>query len=167
MSKLPIIVACFLVVSCSSVTQQSPNAVQEIPRATPEEVGMSSEALEKIGGLAQKYIDEGRVPGVVVGVSRRNKVVYLEALGILEEETQEPIPEDAIFIMASSPIRVSVNREHRTTSGHRSTRPSGVITPHIICSTSLHAAAATPGESISINTARPLSLPASFPTCFT
>ena len=102
MPKLPIIFACFLVVSCSSVNQQSPNAVQEIPRATPEEVGMSSEALEKIGGLAQKYVDEGRVPGVVVGVSRRNQVVYLEAYGILEEETQEPMPEDAIFIMASS-----------------------------------------------------------------
>tara|TARA_B100000029_G_scaffold39898_1_gene37257 strand:+ start:200 stop:373 length:174 start_codon:yes stop_codon:yes gene_type:complete len=57
MPKLPIIVACFLVVSCSSVTQQSPKAVQEILRATPEEVGMSSKAPEKIGGLAQKYID--------------------------------------------------------------------------------------------------------------
>ena len=102
MPKLPIIVACFLVVSCSTVTQQSRYEVQEIPRATPEEVGMSSEALEKIGELAQQYIDEGRVPGVVVGISRRNKVVYLEAHGILEEETQEPMPEDAIFIMASS-----------------------------------------------------------------
>ena len=102
MPKLPIIVACFLVVSFSSVTQQSPKAVQEIPRATPEEVGMSSKALEKIGGLAQKYIDEGRVPGVVIGASRRNKIVYLEAHGVLEEETQEPMPEDAIFIMASS-----------------------------------------------------------------
>ena len=102
MPKLPIIVACILVVSCSTVTQQSRNAVQEIPRATPEEVGMSSKALEKIGELAQQYIDEGRVPGVVVGISRRNKIAYLEAHGILEEETQEPMPEDAIFIMASS-----------------------------------------------------------------
>ena len=102
MQKLTIIVACLLVVSCSTVTQQSRNSDQEIPRATPEEVGMSSEALEKIGELAQQYIDEKRVPGVVVGISRRNKIAYLEAYGVLEEETQELMREDAIFIMASS-----------------------------------------------------------------
>ena len=104
MPKLAIITACLLVASCGTVTQQysSRDAVQEIPRATPEEVGMSSEGMNKIGELAQQYIDDGRVPGVVVGISRRNKVIYLEAHGILEEETQEPMPEDSIFIMASS-----------------------------------------------------------------
>ena len=102
MQKLTIVVACLLVVSCSTVPQQTRHSVQEIPRATPEEVGMSSEALEKIGELAQQYIDERRVPGVIVGISRRNKIAYLEAYGILEEETQELMREDAIFIMASS-----------------------------------------------------------------
>ena len=104
MSKLLIVIAGILVVSCSNTVIQpsSSQQIQEIPRGIPEDVGMSSEGLNKIDELAQQYIDEGRVPGIVVGISRRNKVIYLKAHGILEEKTQEPMPEDAIFIMASS-----------------------------------------------------------------
>ncbi len=104
MSKLLIVIVGFLVVSCSNTVMQpsSTQQIEEIPRGIPEDVGMSSEGLNKIDELAQQYIDEGRVPGIVVGISRRNKVIYLKAHGILEEKTQEPMPEDAIFIMASS-----------------------------------------------------------------
>ena len=75
---------------------------RELPHGNPEEVGMSAERLKKIDDVVQEYIDAGRIHGAVVGVTRRNKVVYMEAHGVLDDTTQRPMPKDAIFHMASS-----------------------------------------------------------------
>lgn len=74
----------------------------ELPHATPEEVGMSTEGLKKIDEVVRQYVDDGRIQGAVVAVSRRNKVVYMAGHGVLDEKTRAPMPEDTIFIMASS-----------------------------------------------------------------
>ena len=71
----------------------------ELPRATPEEVGMSGVRLNKVGDVVQELIDEGRIQYAVVGVARRGKVVYFEAQGV---SNQEPVQKDAMFHMASS-----------------------------------------------------------------
>ena len=63
---------------------------------------MSAERLKKIDDVVQEYIDDGRIQGAVVGVTRRNKVVYMEAHGVLDETTQSPMRKDAMFHMASS-----------------------------------------------------------------
>ena len=63
---------------------------------------MSAEELQKIDDLVQDYIDAGRIPGAVVGVTRRSKVVYMQAHGVLDETTRESMPKDAMFHMASS-----------------------------------------------------------------
>ena len=54
-------------------------AGQLVPRARPQEVGMSSERLERISRLMQTYIDENRLAGTVTLVARRGKVVYFDA----------------------------------------------------------------------------------------
>lgn len=74
-------------------------ATFELPRATPEEVGMSSERLNRVHDVVQEFIEEGRIHYAVVGVARRGKVVYFEAQGVSD---QEPVQADAIFHMASS-----------------------------------------------------------------
>ena len=74
-------------------------ATFELPRATPEEVGMSGERLNGVHDVVQEFIDEGRIQYAVVGVARRGKVVYFEAQGFSD---QEPVQADAIFHMASS-----------------------------------------------------------------
>ena len=71
----------------------------ELPRATPEEVGMSGEQLTRVRDVVQEFIDEGRIQYAVVGVARRGKVVYFEAQGV---SNQEPVQKDAMFHMASS-----------------------------------------------------------------
>ena len=75
---------------------------RELPHGNPEEVGMSAERLKTIDDVVQGYIDAGRIQGAVVGVTRRNKVVYMEAHGLLDETTQRPMPKDAMFHMVSS-----------------------------------------------------------------
>ncbi len=74
----------------------------ELPQATPEEVGMSGERLNKVSDVVQEFIDAGRIQGAVVGVARRGKVVYFEAQGVANVETQQPLQMDAMFNMASS-----------------------------------------------------------------
>jgi CubicO group peptidase (beta-lactamase class C family) len=108
MERLLIVVAFFLVASCSTPVTNVGDAEsngqmtksQELPRGNPEAVRMSSDGLNKIDELVQQYIEDDRIPGAVIGVMRRDKVVYLKAHGMLEDN--EPMPEDAIFIMASS-----------------------------------------------------------------
>ena len=63
---------------------------------------MSSERLKKIDDLVQEYIDDGRIQGAVVGVTRRNKVVYMEAHGVVDDTTERPMQRDMLFHMASS-----------------------------------------------------------------
>ena len=72
----------------------------ELPRGTPEEVGMSGERLNRVRDVVQEFIDEGRIQYAVVGVARRGKVVYFEAQGV--SNTQAPVQADTMFNMASS-----------------------------------------------------------------
>ena len=73
----------------------------ELPRGTPEEVGMSGERLNRVRDVVQEFIDEGRIQYAVVGVARRGKVVYFEAQGV-SNVTQTPVQADTMFNMASS-----------------------------------------------------------------
>jgi CubicO group peptidase (beta-lactamase class C family) len=75
---------------------------QELSHGIPEEVGMSGNRLGRIRDVVQGFIDAGRIQGAVVGVSRRGKVVYFEAQGVSDEETQAAMQGDALFQMASS-----------------------------------------------------------------
>ncbi len=75
---------------------------RELPHGSPEQVGMSAEGLKKIDDLVQEYIDDGRIQGAVVGVTRRNKVVYMEAHGTVDDTTGRPMRMDTMFHMASS-----------------------------------------------------------------
>lgn len=75
---------------------------RELPHGSPEEVGMSADGLNKIDDVVKEYIDAGRIQGAVVGVTRRNKVVYMEAHGLLDKTTGTPMRKDAMFHMVSS-----------------------------------------------------------------
>ena len=75
---------------------------REFPHGSPEDVGMSTERLKQIDDVVQEYIDASRIQGAVVGVTRHNKVVYMEAHGVLDDTTGRPMPKDAMFPMASS-----------------------------------------------------------------
>ena len=79
----------------------APLLAQELPRAVPEEVGMSSERLHLLSGTLQGYVDEGRLPGAVVMVLRRGKIVYSEAFGHRDREAEAQMTTDAIFRIAS------------------------------------------------------------------
>jgi CubicO group peptidase (beta-lactamase class C family) len=72
-----------------------------IPTATPEDVGMSSERLERIAGSIQEYVRDGRISGGVSLVARHGKVVYLHAVGMADRDARKPMQIDSIFRMCS------------------------------------------------------------------
>ena len=72
-----------------------------ISTATPEDVGMSSERLDRIAGSIQEYVRDGRISGGVSLVARHGKVVYLKAVGMADREAQKPMQIDGIFRLCS------------------------------------------------------------------
>jgi len=61
-------------------------AADPLPRAKPETVGMSSERLARIGEALRADVEKGRLPGAVVAVARKGKLVYYQSFGYLDKD---------------------------------------------------------------------------------
>lgn len=72
-----------------------------LPKTTPEEVGLSSQRLQRVHAVLQGYIDRGEIAGSVALVARRGKVVHFEAQGVADLESRRAMQTDAIFRLAS------------------------------------------------------------------
>ena len=60
--------------------------------AAPSTVGIAAERLEQIGSALRAEVAQGAIPGALVAIARRGKLVYHEAFGFLdrsEEHTSE------------------------------------------------------------------------------
>ncbi len=95
--KLSILVT-YLLIAFLSV----PLPAQTLPKAKPEDVELSTERLQRINEVIQRYIDSGQISGAVTLVARKGRVVHYEAQGVMDIETKKPIRKDALFRMASS-----------------------------------------------------------------
>src|SRR5262245_30486947 len=72
-----------------------------LPSAKPEEVGLSSERLQKIHQMLQRRIDAGDISGAVTLVARKGRIAHFETHGMMDIDTKKPMAKDAIFRMAS------------------------------------------------------------------
>jgi CubicO group peptidase (beta-lactamase class C family) len=68
-----------------------------LPRARPEEVGLSAAALQRITPALQAYVDSGRLAGIVAVVARHGKIAYLDSVGFMDIELRQPMRTDAVF----------------------------------------------------------------------
>lgn len=71
------------------------------PVNRPEDVGLSSERLQRINQFVQRYVDDKEITGAVTMVARRGKIAHFEAQGLMDLEAKTPMRKDAIFRMAS------------------------------------------------------------------
>jgi len=75
---------------------------QGIPKAaSPKEVGLSKERLNRISTWIQTDVDKGVVPGAVAMVLRKGKIAYYEAFGYRDKEGKIAMTRDSIFRIAS------------------------------------------------------------------
>ena len=70
---------------------------QGLATARPEEVGLSSERLERLSRALRGEIEAGKIPGAVALVARKGKIVYFESFGVRDKSAGDPMPKDAIF----------------------------------------------------------------------
>ena len=74
-----------------------PVTAQELPRATPAQVGISQERLDHVIQVLRDDTGQGLVPGAVILVARHGKIAAFEASGLLDPATKRPMTRDAIF----------------------------------------------------------------------
>lgn len=73
-----------------------------LPRVTPESVGMSSERLKNADAAIEQAIKEGRTPGAVLAVVRHGKMAYLKAYGNRQVYPEKkPMTVQTVFDLAS------------------------------------------------------------------
>ena len=73
----------------------------DLPRAKPEEVGMSSERLARVAEVLKADIAAGRIPGAVIAIARHGKLVALDAYGWRDKAAGIAMTTDTIFNIAS------------------------------------------------------------------
>ena len=68
-----------------------------LPFAMPEDIGLSSVRLARLGAVIAGEIERGRMPGAVALVARRGRIVYFESFGQRDAVAGAPMAKDAIF----------------------------------------------------------------------
>ena len=90
-----IFILSFLLCACNANAQQ-------LPKASPESVGMSSKHLKYADDIIEKAISDKEIPGAVLAVVKESKMAYLRAYGNKEVYPNTvKMDENAVFDLAS------------------------------------------------------------------
>ena len=87
--------ALFTLVSCCLLTESL--VAQGLPRARPEDVGLSAAALERIAPTLQSAVDSGQFSALLAVVARHGKVAYVASVGWMDVEHRRAMSPDAVF----------------------------------------------------------------------
>jgi CubicO group peptidase (beta-lactamase class C family) len=87
--------ALLLAVVTASASAQTANI--PLPTAKPEQAGMSSQRLARLTEVFKQEVDQGKLPGAVMMVARKGRLVYAEAFGMQDKGKGTPMSRDTIF----------------------------------------------------------------------
>jgi CubicO group peptidase (beta-lactamase class C family) len=96
MTGLRVLATSFCLLACGAAFAEEP-----LPRAKPEEVGLSSERLARIGETLKADIEAGRIPGAVIAIARHGRLIAFDAYGWRDKASGVPMTTDTIFNIAS------------------------------------------------------------------
>jgi CubicO group peptidase (beta-lactamase class C family) len=68
-----------------------------LPHTAPEDVGLSTSRLARLGLVMRGEIERGRVPGAVALIARGGRLAYFESYGRLDPANDTPMAKDSIF----------------------------------------------------------------------
>src|SRR5262249_20356944 len=74
-----------------------PALVLGLPQAAPEQVGMSKAKLERVHEALAQQVADGKLPGTVVLVARKGKLVYADTAGFQDKDEGKPMALDSLF----------------------------------------------------------------------
>ena len=72
-----------------------------LPRAVPEDVGLSTSRLGRITPVMQGYVDNGKIPCALTMIARKGKLVHFERFGMQDIAAAKPVEFDTIFRLYS------------------------------------------------------------------
>jgi len=72
-------------------------AADSLPVVQPEDVGFSSEQLNKIETYFTSRVEKGEIAGIVTLVARHGKIAHFSAVGYQDAEQETPMEKDTIF----------------------------------------------------------------------
>jgi CubicO group peptidase (beta-lactamase class C family) len=86
----------------SSIGGSSVGTALGLPRAErPEQVGLSSERLDRITATIRADVERGAIPGAVLAIARAGRIGYAEAIGYRDRDAGAAMQLDTIFRIAS------------------------------------------------------------------
>jgi CubicO group peptidase (beta-lactamase class C family) len=65
--------------------------------AEPDEVGFDPARLQRVDGHFRRYVDEGKLAGWTIAVTRRGRVAHLSHYGLADVEAGRPVGDDTIW----------------------------------------------------------------------
>ena len=80
-----------------ATAQRAPTESASLTRATPESVGMSATRLAKLKKAFEKEIADKKIPGVVMMIARKGRLVYTNAIGKRDPKAADSMRLDTIF----------------------------------------------------------------------
>ena len=89
MNKLSSLLIASLI-SCSAFADS-------IPKEKPDTVGVSAKRLERITEMAQRYVDEKKIAGIITMVNRGGKLIHFEAVGAKGAEDSRKLKKNDLF----------------------------------------------------------------------
>ena len=65
--------------------------------ADPGEVGLDPDRLRRLDDAFRSYVDDGRLPGWTLAVTRRGKVAHLTHHGLADLDSGRPVGDDTLW----------------------------------------------------------------------
>ena len=68
-----------------------------LPEVPPEQVGMSKQKLDRIHDALKQHVADGKLPGTVMLVARKGKLIYADVSGFQDKDEGKPMALDSLF----------------------------------------------------------------------
>jgi CubicO group peptidase (beta-lactamase class C family) len=78
-----------------------PLSAASVQTIKPEDVGLSSERLQRVHEAVQRHIDAHDISGAVTVVARKGRLAQLEAHGLMDIDSKKAMSKDSLFWIAS------------------------------------------------------------------
>src|SRR2546430_3518124 len=95
--RMPVALGAVVLVLSAPLAAAALVWAEPLPSAKPEQVGLASERLDRIGQALRAEIEKGKLPGAIALVARKGRVAYFEAFGSRDKAAGAPMTKDAIF----------------------------------------------------------------------
>ena len=92
MKKYLFIILFFGVFACKRLNIESKLIIQD-----PENLGLSSDKLEKMAKNINTFVDEGKIPFVQTAIIKDNKLIHFHSYGYADIESKIKVQDNGIF----------------------------------------------------------------------